>query len=435
MTDVEDFGTELTDFRRRVEELHAARSLPEDERLVSLDAALFELRHVAEVLWPRYEQLAAAGRRSSSRGDGHEQQLLRSLFHRLPLAVVLLDKDAVVRRMNIAATQLFGLRAGYAAGRPLTGSLTHDGRPLLRTQVAAVARDEGPRSLRVHLLHPSSSGRTGPGAAADTAGTSGGTSAGTPPGAGEAADPVDAAHLALRVTLTPLHVPQDARSAVLAVFQPVVPGPAGPAPADVPPVEPGRTVAPPELDEMARHTEVLDLVDDMAAELLTAEGPQEAVAERAAALLHERFADWVIVDIGDKEALRRTVVLGPDEEIRDALTRQAPSSAPLVTEAAEHGTSTLQARAEDAGAFGWDGTGSAVLVRAEVGSLICVPLSREQGTGPHSGPGPGPRGGTDPGATRGVLTLFRTSRERAFELAEAGAVERMARHIALALEK
>ncbi|WP_314174346.1 PAS domain-containing protein [Streptomyces winkii] len=382
MTDVEGFGAELADFRRRVEELRAARSLPEEEHQPSLDAALFELRHVAEVLWPRYEELAAAGRRSGSRDEGHEQQLLRAVFQGLPVPVVLLDRDAVVRRLNSAAAQLFGVRAGYAAGRSLTGSLTHDGRPLFRTQVAATARGEGARSLRVHLLHPAA------------------------PGPGETA------HTTLRVTLTGLHTPQDARSAVLGVFQPVVEGQEGPAPAEVTPLD-ARTAPVPDLDEVSQLTGLLDLVDDVAAGLLAEDGPPERVAERAASVLRERFADWVIVDVGGKDALARAVVLGPDEALRAALAEQDPFSAPVVVEAVEQGTSTLQARTEDSGAFGWDGTGSAVLVRAEAGSLVCAPLPESQG----------------------VLTLFRRRSGRAFQLAEASAVERMARHIALALRR
>ncbi|HCA85579.1 MAG TPA: hypothetical protein DEQ61_08820, partial [Streptomyces sp.] len=38
-----------------------------------------------------------------------------------------------------------------------------------------------------------------------------------------------------------------------------------------------------------------------------------------------------------------------------------------------------------------------------------------------------------PGPALGALTLFRTGGRRAFEMAEAGAVDRMSRHLALAL--
>ncbi|WP_324618395.1 hypothetical protein [Streptomyces sp. RTd22] len=60
MSRAQDFGADLTDFRRRVDELRTARALPSQERLSVLDAALFELQHVVDVLWPRYEELAAA---------------------------------------------------------------------------------------------------------------------------------------------------------------------------------------------------------------------------------------------------------------------------------------------------------------------------------------------------------------------------------------
>ncbi|MFD0382128.1 PAS domain-containing protein [Streptomyces stramineus] len=152
MAEAEELGTELAGFRRRVEELRTARALPSHERLSALDAALFELQHAADFLWPRYEALAASRDGGGGRGaDGQEQRLLRALFQRMPLAVALLDGESVVRRLNFAATQLFSMRAGFATGRTLTGSLRHDGRAAFRSHVAAVARGEGGRSLVVHL--------------------------------------------------------------------------------------------------------------------------------------------------------------------------------------------------------------------------------------------------------------------------------------------
>jgi PAS domain-containing protein len=398
MAEVEEFGAELADFRRRVDELRAARTLPTAERLTALDAALFELQHAAEVLWPRYEELAAAGKRSGGRGDVHEQQLLRALFQRLPVAAVLLDGDAVVRRMNMSATQLFGLRAGYATGRALTGSLAHEGRAKFRSQAAAVARGEGSRSLRVHLLRPPEP-----------------TDHGGPP-----TEP-------LRVTLTALRPPQERRNAVLALFQTPSEGPVPPAAPGAPPVQ--RHTPRPDMDGMTRQAELLDLVDDMAAALLTTPPVRDTVAARAAALLHKRFADWVIVDIGSKpHALTRSAVLARDDEVREAVAGQCPGASPLVVEAVERGSGGLQVRLEDPEAFGRDGSGAPVLVRADASSLICVPLTT--GADPEPGGGSGTEG---PGTVMGALTLLRSGGRRAFELAEAGAVDRMARHIALAL--
>ncbi|MFE6780357.1 PAS domain-containing protein, partial [Streptomyces sp. NPDC057676] len=141
----EEFSEELTDFRRRVAELRGVRALPAAERLGALDAALVELQHAADVLWPRFEQ--GSPPQGEGRASAQEQRLLRALFQRLPVAVALVDREAVVRRMNLAATELFGTRAGYATGRTLTGWFRPDSRAALRSQIAAVARGEGGRVL------------------------------------------------------------------------------------------------------------------------------------------------------------------------------------------------------------------------------------------------------------------------------------------------
>lgn len=379
MSGAQEYGAELADFRARVAELRAARALPSHERDSVLDAALVELHHVAEVLWPWYERLAAADP-GPGRTDPEEQRLLRALFQRLPTAVALLDRDCVVRRMNASAAQLFRTRAGYAAGRPLTDSLRPDGRAVLRSQAAAVARGEGGRSLLVRL----------PG-----------------PGGG-----------ALRATLTALHPPDEPHPAVLAVFQPTGPGEAD---RDQP------STPRPDLDEVTRHAELLDLVDDMTTALLAVAAPggdgPEAVLGRAAAVLHGRFADWVIVDVcadpARPGAVRRVVTLGPPEAAgarADSVAGQDPAGCPLVAEAIRDGAAALRVRPHDADAFGHDASGAPVLVREEVTSLLCVPL-RAAPAAP----------------VLGALTLFRTGGRGAFAMAEAGVVDRVSRHIALAL--
>lgn len=395
MTGVNEFGTELADFRRRVDELKSARALPGSEPLPTLDAALFELQHAVDVLWPRVEEMTAAGKPSGDHPDAREQQILRALFQRLPFAVALLDRDGVVRRMNVAAAELFGVGAGYASGRPLTGSLAHTARAAFRSQVAAVARGEGSRSLRVQLLR----------APHDEA-----------PESGD-----------VRVTLSELRPPRESRSAVLAVFQLVahaVPSALASSAAGVRPVRPT-------LGEMTRHAELLDLVDDMAAELLASSSAQEA-AGRGAAVLHERFADWIIVDRkGADGQLRRCTVLGSGEteQIREEVAAQDPAQVPVVADATERSAETLLIRPEDPEALGVDSKGAHVLVSTEVSSLLCIPLAVP--------PSPSGREGRtrhrSDGETLGALTLLRTGGRRAFELAEAGAVDRMARHMALAL--
>ncbi|WP_052869653.1 PAS domain-containing protein [Streptomyces niger] len=426
-------GGELADFRKRVEELRSARTLPSQEQQPTLDAALFELQHVVDVLLPRYEGLAGAGRNNHSRAGTEEQQLLRALFQRTPCVVALLDPDTVVRRLNFAGTILFGMRSGYATGRPLTGSLAPEVRAAFRSQVAAVARNEGDRSMVVRLLR-------------------------TPDGPGEP----------LRATMTALRPPQEPGNAVLTVFHtgggafpahelPPVNGtpradeqqenravelrdstPAPPAQRAAPSTR--RTPAPPRplsrahLAEVTRGAELMDLLDDTTTALLS--GPPAGVAadgerppaavERAARELHGRFADWVVLDQktagADAErdghdALCRTLVLGPEDnaDLAADLTGQDPADCPLVADTARTGSSAVQVRPDDMAAFGQDAAGTPLLVRAAVTSLLSVPL-REPG-----------------GPVRGVLTLFRTGTRRAFSLAEAGAVDRLSRHLGLAL--
>ncbi|RKN40154.1 PAS domain-containing protein [Streptomyces hoynatensis] len=385
MADTDEFAAELADFRKRVEELRAMRTLPFEERIGALDAALFELHYAADVLWPRFEELEGAHAHSESAAGGREQRLLRALFQRLPFAAVLLDADSVVRRLNAAACRLFGVRGGYATGRPLIASLRHEGRAAFRGQVAAVARGEGDRSMVVQLLR-----------APEPHGASG-----------------------LRVTLSGVRPSGERRRAVLAVFQTAAET-AVAAPLAAPAGGPhqGR----PDPVEVSRHAELMDLVDDMATVLLTHRAVgAEQVLRRACGVLRGRFADWVLADAAEAggERLRRVAVFGPAEgqarARRDALAGQSPEAAPLIVEAARSGGNAVRVWPEDPLALGKTADGASVLAATGASSLLCVPLLLPSGT------------------VRGVLTLIRSGGNRAFELAEAGAMDRMARHIALAL--
>jgi PAS domain-containing protein len=144
MAQTDEFGEELVDFVRRVAALKAARSVSEGDLPTVLDAAIFELDHVADQLWPWYERLSSGGQPRTTSAERQEQHLLRGVFQRFPLAVVLVDREAVVRRLNFAATSFTGVRAGYATGRPLTGFLAHADRVAFRSQAAAVATAASP---------------------------------------------------------------------------------------------------------------------------------------------------------------------------------------------------------------------------------------------------------------------------------------------------
>ncbi|WP_199546154.1 PAS domain-containing protein [Streptomyces sp. N35] len=374
MGQADEFGDDLADFLRRVGELRAARTIPEGDLRSVLDTALFELDHVAEQLWPRFEQLAAAGGQFAAR---QEEQLLRAVFQRLPLPVVLMDRDTVVRRMNFAASGLTGVRAGYATGRPFAGMFAHADRAALRSQTAAVARGEGDRSLTLHLQQRPTDG--------------------------------------IRATLTALRPGAEPHPVVLVVLQ------TGTSRRLPRPERHERPYGPePDLVEATRNAALLDLLDTMTTELLSAPaGDRAALLRRAASVLHGRFADWVVADLGARQPVR-TQVLGPQQESDavDAVARQDPATCPLVVEAARGGSTALQVRPEDPDAFGRDAGDVPVLVRADVSSLLCVPLA-----GPEGGP------------VEGVVTLFRCGARLAFSLAEAQAVDVMSRHMALALRK
>ncbi|MFF3378914.1 GAF domain-containing protein [Streptomyces sp. NPDC002680] len=375
MAQTDEFGEELVDFVRRVAELKAARSVPPDDLPTVLDAAIFELDHVADQLWPWYERLsstlpsAGAGQR-----DRQDQQLLRMIFQQLPLPVALTDRETVVRRLNPAATAFTGARAGYATGRPLTGFLVHADRAAFRSQVAAVARGEGDRGLTVRLQQRPS--------------------------------------LPVHTTLTGLRPNGEPRATVLVVLQPADPTlpPGPPEPAGNP------AAALPDLAEATRHATLLDLLDAMTSALLTCPSHDpRTVLEQAAGVLHGRFADWVIADTGGARP-SRTTVLGPSGTDTAAVAAQDPADCPLVVEAARGGSPAPRVRPDDPDAFGRDTTGAPVLVQANVTSLLCVPLTRD-------------------GAVHGVLTLFRSGARPAFSLAEAQTMDMMSRHIALAMDE
>ncbi|GAA2303449.1 PAS domain-containing protein [Streptomyces kunmingensis] len=377
MPQTEEFGEELSDFVRRVAELKAARSVPADELPAVLDAALFELEHAVRELWPQEGRRAAgsgAGTSRSASADRQEQQLLRAVFQRLPLPVALVDRESVVRRLNFAATTFTGVRTGYATGRPLTGFLAHADRAAFRSQVAAVARGEGDRGLTIHLQqNPQAS---------------------------------------IRTTLTGLRPGSERHTTVLVLLHPDGDG------SLVPGQSVRRSVSVPDLAETTRHTALMDLVDLMARELLGAPaGDPAEPLRRAARVLHGRFADWVIADRGAARPVR-AAVLGADEAAVADIAAQDPAASPLVVEAARGGSPALLVRPEDPGALGDDASGAPVLVRADVTSVLCVPLV----------PAPG-----EP--VQGVLTLFRSAGRPAFSMAEAQALDVMSRHIALAMRR
>ncbi|MCZ1002635.1 PAS domain-containing protein [Streptomyces mirabilis] len=370
MAQTDEFGEELADFVRRVAELKAARSVPADDLPTVLDAAIFELDHVAGQLWPRYESLSSTGPSGVASVDRQEQQLLKALFQRVPVPVALVDRETVVRRLNFAASSFTGVRAGYATGRPLTGFLAHADRAAFRSQAAAVARGEGDRSLTVHLQQ-------------------------------QPAVPVRATLTALRPSGEPAPPSSSSCSPRTAGCRPRTR--AGPG-------------TDPDRDDPARGADGPGGRRDHGAAQRSGRrsGRGTGAGGRGAARAVRRLGGG---RRGGSGAAFPYDCAGPLRQRGGArdVAAQDPVACPLVVEAARGGSTALPVRPEDPDAFGRDTSGAPILVRANVTSLLCVPLT------------------TAPGPVQGVLTLFRCGARRAFSMAEAQAMDMMSRHLALAM--
>ena len=383
--DLAAFAEELAAFGSRIEELRAAQALPADQLRPAFEAAVLEFDQAVQRLWQLHRSLADR----TGRNAGHsrrEAQLLRTVFQEFPLPVLLLDRDAVVERLNAAAAELIGAGPGYATGRSLTGIVAPPHRAAFRSHVSAVARTGEARSVIV----------------------------------GSAADP----QAGFQVTLVALKPPGQPRNTVLALVQAT--GRAGRRPG---PQRAREAAGPPgrEAEEARRGAVHLDLMDAMTTALLGAGGEDaHTVLRRAAAVLRDNAADWVIGDLLDESGLRRCAVLGPPghnaEEMAASLLKQHPEDCPLVVSALDSPGPVVELHPEDVEGFGHDQEGTAVLARARVTSLVCLPLCSAA-----------PAGRARP--VRGVVTLFRTEGREPFGLAEVAVLDRMSRHLALGLER
>src|SRR6516225_8471479 len=144
---------ELTDLAARRDALRQAAALGGGNLRPTLDAALAELDAAIDAL------AAAAG----GNGDGPpdtvamdalhaERRLLRALFHEAPVALILVERDGTVRRVNQAAGALLDTGSGYATGRPFTAFVNLPSRAAVDSLLAAVVRTGQARQVRCELL-------------------------------------------------------------------------------------------------------------------------------------------------------------------------------------------------------------------------------------------------------------------------------------------
>ncbi|WP_329030260.1 PAS domain-containing protein [Streptomyces sp. NBC_01423] len=353
----------------RLRELRAARAHPPSEYPVLLDAALAELDHAVEAL--RHAAQAPAPPRTPGAGAAYP---FKAIFEHLSWPVILTDEQTAVRRLNTAAAELTGLPQAYAAGRPLAALLRPADRAALRAHTAAVARGDGDRSLPVRLQR-------------------------LPDGP-------------LHATLTAVEAPGEGSPDVLLMFTPTpTPGLAG-AEHPEPRSDPATVV---------RQAELTALLDRTARALLGGASPSSALGA-AAGLLRDGLADWALLDLGMPAGPVRVAAHGPrepeDTALEKAFLRQDPRDCPVAVEVMGSGAAAMEQLTDDPDRLGTDEDGTPLMVRAEVASLLSVPLTAPDGT-----------------TVLGALTLLRAGAGPPFSLLEAATAEIAAGHLALVAER
>jgi len=110
---------ELADLTARRDALRQAATLRGASLRPTLDAALAELDAAIDALAAAEEGTDGGPQNEASLDALHaERRLLRALFNEAPVALILVERDGTVRRVNQAAGELLDTGTGYATGRP-----------------------------------------------------------------------------------------------------------------------------------------------------------------------------------------------------------------------------------------------------------------------------------------------------------------------------
>src|SRR5215475_8741161 len=137
---------ELADLTARRDALRQAATLRGASLRPTLDAAI-------DALAAAEEGTDGGPQNEASLDALHaERRLLRALFNEAPVALILVERDGTVRRVNQAAGELLDTGTGYATGRAFKAFVDLPSRAAVDSQLAAVIRTGKPRQLRCELL-------------------------------------------------------------------------------------------------------------------------------------------------------------------------------------------------------------------------------------------------------------------------------------------
>jgi PAS domain S-box-containing protein len=393
---------ELADLAARRDALRQAAALGDAGLRATLDAALAELDAAIDALAASHDGNGGGPPDEAALGALHaERRLLRALFHEAPVALILVERDGAVRRVNQAAGELLGTGSGYATGRPFTAFVNLPSRAAVDSLLTAVIRTGKPRQVRCELL-------TGAGT------TECELTAGLARPRGDA----DQLIVAVREVGPPTSPGGLARTGARKEAgrgEAAKDGPS-PGPGKATRAEKARDASSPLITAMTRR---LDLMTAVARLLLENAPLNETVAlQRCARLLAGELAAWVIVDVARGQRLRRQCVMGgedqPSAELARTVAAQDPPPGSLPHTVHDTSSSQLITRADDAGILGEGPDGVPLLMQLGATSLLSVPLS-------------------DGGHCYGALTLARHPSAGHFEIADLGLVEEIGEQLALAI--
>ncbi len=376
---------ELAELTARRDALRQAATLGGADLRPALDAALAELDAAIDAL-AAVQDASQDGPPDEAALDAlhAERQTLRALFHDAPVALILVERDGTVRRVNQAAGELLDTGTGYATGRPFRAFVDLPSRAAVDSQLAAVIRTGKPRQVRCELL----------------------TGTGT---------------TECELTAGLARPRGDEDQLVVAVHEVGPPSPRGGRAGTGTRNKAGRAetakdVPPPLVAAMTRR---LDLTTAVARLLLENAPLNETIAlQRCARLLASELTALVIVDVARGQRLRRQYAVGsedqPSAELARIVAAQDPQPGTLPHTVHDASSSQLITRAEDASVLGAGPDGVPLLMQLGATSVLSVPLS-------------------DGERCYGALTLARRPSAGQFEIADLGLVEEIGEQLALAI--